>query len=194
MKSLNQQNRSTKPFLNIMLAASIGLAGSLVPNVAHSADEGSSSTPSCKRGHAWDKRKSKCVKVKKSSNFTDENIYEVARNLAYETRYDEALVILRLAKDQSDPRILNYLGYSTRKSGDVKKGLTYYQAAIKADPNYTLARSYMGEAYLQLGDRSAAYAQLAEIKLRCKGSCPEYTALENKILGKKPAKNTQGTW
>ncbi len=184
---------SLNPILKIMVAAGIGLGGTVVP--AFAAGEGSTSTtPSCKRGHAWDKRKKKCVKAKKSSNLSDENIYQVARNLAYETRYEEAISILKLAKNQADPRILNYLGYSTRKSGNVQKGLTYYQAAIKANPDYTLARSYMGEAYLQLGDVKAAKVQLAEIKLRCKGTCPEYTTLEDKILGKKPAKKSHATW
>ena len=182
-------------FLKFAIASSIGFGSSLAVAPVFAADEVyKPRTPSCKRGHAWDRRKGKCVKARKSSNLTDNNIYEVARNLAYETRYDEAISILKLAKNQNDPRILNYLGYSTRKSGNVEKGLMYYQAALKINPDYTLARSYMGEAYMQLGNVSAAKAQLAEIKLRCKGSCPEYVALENKILGKKPVKNTNATW
>lgn len=181
-----------KRFLVPMLVASslaVGAAGSVTS--AFAAGGGTSgATPNCKRHFAWDKNKRKCVKVKKSSNLSDENIYDVARNLAYGKRYGEAITLLKLAKNQNDPRILNYLGYSTRKSGDVKKGLTYYQAAIKADPNYTLARSYMGEAYLQLGDKKSALKQLSEIKARCTGSCPEYAVLEKQILGQK----TKSTW
>ena len=35
-------------------------------------------------------------------------------------RYDEALVVLNLVSNKQDPRILNYLGYATRKTGDVR--------------------------------------------------------------------------
>ena len=152
-------------------------------------DESTSTTPTCKRSYVWDKKKGKCVKVKRSSNLTDDNLYEAGRDLAYAKRYDEAIAVLNLAKNQQDPRILNYLGYSTRKTGKVREGLAFYRAAIAINPNYTLARSYMGEAYLQLGDRKNAELQLAEIKARCVGECPEYAALETAPAGQ-PAKTT----
>lgn len=146
---------------------------------------GSSTVPSCRRGLAWDKRKGKCVRVRRSSNLSDNNIYEVARDLAYNKRYGEAIDILKMAQNQNDPRILNYLGYSTRKSGDVEKGLTYYQAAIEADPDYTLARSYMGEAFLQLNKIDEAREQLAEIGERCGVDCREFKILKEKIAAHK---------
>ena len=58
--------------------------------------------------------------------------------------------------DKTDPRILNYLGYSHRKQGRVLVGLGYYQEALRHNPDYTLVREYMGEAHLQLGDVAAA--------------------------------------
>lgn len=188
--TLSKSARNARILTPLIIASTIGFGGAFAPAPGYAAGGGASTTtPTCKRNHAWDKRKRKCVRVKKSSNLSDQNIYEVARNLAYGKRYDEAITILKLAKNQNDPRILNYLGYSTRKSGDVKKGLAYYRAAIKADPNYTLARSYMGEAYLQLGDKKSAMIQLSEIKARCTGACPEYAALETQINGQ-PAKAT----
>ena len=68
--------------------------------------------------------------------------------------------ILSLAADKTDPRILNYLGYSHRKAGRVTVGLGYYQEALRHDPDYTLVREYMGEAYLQQGNVEAAKEQL----------------------------------
>ena len=62
--------------------------------------------------------------------------------------YDEAIKVLALAADKTDPRILNYLGYSHRKAGRVLVGLGYYQEALRNDPDYTLVREYMGEAHL----------------------------------------------
>ncbi len=182
------------------------ISGMAVSQPAYAAGEGSSGVkkssskkkararkaPSCKRRHVWDKRRKKCVRARRSSQLSDDNIYEAGRELAYSKRYEEAITVLKLAKNQQDPRILNFLGFSTRKSGDVEKGLGYYRAAIKANPDYTLARSYMGEAYLQLGDRKNALAQLVEIKARCAGVCPEYSVLKAAIEGKKL--KSKATW
>ncbi|MCJ8308085.1 MAG: tetratricopeptide repeat protein [Rhizobiaceae bacterium] len=177
----------------ILVGAGLALGLFAAPMPVHAAGDGGGSsstpTPTCKKNYVYNKHKLKCVKAEKSSNLDDDNLYEAARDLAYAKRYEEALNVLKLASNQKDPRILNYLGYATRKSGDVKKGLSYYQAAIDINPDYTLARSYMGEAYLQLGDVANAKLQLKEIKLRCKGACPEYAALESQINGK-PKKAT----
>ena len=52
--------------------------------------------------------------------------------------YDEAIEVLAMAADKSDARILNYLGYSHRKSGRIEVGLGYYQEALRNNPDYTL--------------------------------------------------------
>ncbi|PCH48407.1 MAG: hypothetical protein COC23_00070 [Hyphomicrobiales bacterium] len=137
--------------------------------------------PTCKKGKIWDKKKKKCLKIKKSSSLDDDNLFLAARDLAYNHRYEEAIEVLHLAKNQNDPRILNYLGFATRKLGDVEKGLTYYAAALKIDPNYTLVREYMGEAFLQLGQINKAQEQLAEIGKRCGLGCREYAMLKAEI-------------
>ncbi|MEM8750771.1 MAG: tetratricopeptide repeat protein [Pseudomonadota bacterium] len=138
-------------------------------------------TVTCKKGKVFDRKKKKCVKAKKSSGLSDENLFEAGRNLAYLGRYDEALNVLHLADNKSDPRILNFLGYSTRKLGRIEEGLGYYQAAVKADPDYTLVREYMGEAFLQLGQVDKAREQLNEIANRCGTNCAEYAMLETEI-------------
>ena len=82
-----------------------------------------------------------------------------------------------MAADKTDPRILNYLGYSHRKSGRIQVGLGYYQEALRINPDYTLVREYLGEAYIQLGDVASAKNQLSEIEKRCGTGCKEYTVL-----------------
>ena len=144
-------------------------------------DGGGSSdkTPTCETGKVWDKDKNKCVP--KTSALDDESIYEYGRDLAYAGRYDEAIDVLTLAHDKTDARILNFLGYAHRKSGRIEVGLGYYQEAIRNDPNYTLVREYLGEAYLQLGDIASARGQLTEIKNSCGVECREYSLLARQI-------------
>ena len=174
---------TTTSYLKLLPALVIGATVSFSAP-AFSAGGGSSNTikvPSCKKGSIWNKKKKKCVKIKKSSSLDDDNLFESARDLAYHGRYDEAIDVLKLAKNQNAPRILNYLGYSTRKLGDIEKGLTYYTAALKVDPNYTLVREYMGEAFLQLGQVDKAKEQLTEIEKRCGVGCREYSLLKAEI-------------
>lgn len=170
--------------LKSVLAASIVFGGaSLTGPVFAAGDSGGGSTNTtvtCINGKVWDRNKKKCVLPKKSS-LDDDNLYEAARDLAYHRRYEEAISVLELAENQNDPRILNYLGYSNRKLGRVEKGLTYYAAALREDPDYTLVMEYMGEAFLQLGKVDKALELLTEIEKRCGTGCREYTMLETEI-------------
>jgi len=134
----------------------------------------------CKRGLAWDMRRKRCV-AQQRGMLDDESINEAGRQLAATRRYGEAIAVLSLAADKTNPRILNYLGFSHRMQGRVLVGLGYYQEALIQDPDYVPAREYMGEAYLQLGDLGAAREQLGEISLRCGTTCSEYSRLSTQI-------------
>ncbi len=171
------QNR----LLNYLAVAALAMPLFSVP--AFSAGDGGAgggSTPKCTNGKVWDKIKKKCVDPQRGM-IDDDSIYETGRDLAMAGRYGEAITILSLAADKSDPRILNYLGYSHRKSGRVLVGLGYYREALIQDPDYTLVREYMGEAYLQNGDVDSARQQLGEIEKRCGKGCREYSLLEQQI-------------
>ena len=162
------------------------LAGAaLLPIPAFSAGDGGSggggeTVQQCRNGEVWDKQKQKCVPPKQGM-IDDDSLYEAGRDLAMAGRYGEAITVLSLAADKSDPRILNYLGYSHRKMGRVLVGLGYYQEALKLSPDYTQARQYMGEAYLQMGDLAGAERQLGEIEQRCGRGCTDFTHLQAQI-------------
>lgn len=143
------------------------------------ADSGGSSVPTCPKGQVYDSGKKKCVS--KQSRLDDKDIYENGRALALAGRYDEAISVLVMAKDKTDPGILTYLGYAHRKSGRIGVGLGYYQEALRHNPDYTLVREYMGEAYLQQGNVAAAKEQLSEIEKRCGKGCEEYALLARQI-------------
>ncbi len=134
----------------------------------------------CMKGKVWDKKTKKCVNAQRGA-VDDDSLYAAGRYLAEQGRYGEAITILSLAADKTDPRILNYLGYSHRKAGRVTVGLGYYQEALRQNPDYTLVREYMGEAYLQQGNVDAAREQLTEIEKRCGKGCEEYALLAKQI-------------
>ncbi len=100
--------------------------------------------------------------------------------LARTGQYQEALGYLTLA-DKSDPRVVTYIGFATRKLGDVDAALPFYQRALQLNPNYSVARAYMGEAFLQKNEPAKAKAELAEIATRCGTGCAEYLDLANHI-------------
>jgi len=114
---------------------------------------------------------------------TDDQIYAAAYVLAEEGQYGKARDLLATAHNQDDPRILNYLGFTTRKLGDARAALVYYQRALELRPDYALARSYMGEALIALGDADGARAQLAEIERICSRACEPYTKLAKALDG-----------
>ncbi len=168
--------------MRLTLAAGIAallLAVPMAPLYAAGDGGSNDSTPECPAGKVWDKEAQKCVE--KTSAVGDDSLYEYGRMLALRGRYGEAIEVLSLASDKNDPRILNYLGFSHRKQGRVEVGLGYYEEALKANPDYTLAREYMGEAYIQIGDVASAKAQLSEIEKRCGTGCDEYAELAKQI-------------
>jgi tetratricopeptide (TPR) repeat protein len=139
-------------------------------------------TTKCAGGKIWDKKKKECVVPKKSS-FNDDDLYKAAREFAYAGQYENAITVLRLAENQNDPRILNYLGYANRKAGRMELGMSYYRKALLADQNYILARSYMGQAFMEQGDVQAARVQLVEIRDRGGENTWAYRSLLQSLNG-----------
>ena len=172
----------SRPTPAIILSLVLGATFALPTSPALAAGGGgTSTTPECARGKVWSRSKKRCVRVKKSSGLTDDNLFEAARGFAYSGRYADALEVLALVGNADDPRVLNYKGYATRKLGRVEEGLAYYRAALRIDPDYTLVREYMGEAFLTLGQVDKAREQLAEIGKRCGTDCREYGMLDREI-------------
>ena len=177
----------------LLLAGGISLGSAFA--AGGDSDGGSeASTPKqkCKTGQVWDPNaatlfgKGKCVAaadVKKPEKQKQGMIYDYGKWLAKNGDFAEAIATLQLAPDQSDPRVLNYLGYSHRKLGKLDQALGYYHAAVAQDPDFSLVREYLGEAYIQLGELEAAREQLTQIERICGGrSCGEYGQLADLIV------------
>ena len=108
-------------------------------------------------------------------------VYNLAVRFAKKGEYDHAIVLLKSLKRDDDPRVLNYLGFATRKSGKPKDAVPFYKKALSLAPDFVVAREYLGEAWLQLGQPEKANEQLAEIKKYCGRPCLSSQNLSNAI-------------
>jgi tetratricopeptide (TPR) repeat protein len=139
---------------------------------------GTTTNPStkCKQGQVWDKNKNKCVAAH-AGVLPDEELYQQGRLLAKGGEYDWALEVFAAVENQNDPRVLNYIGYSNRKAGRLDAGISYYQKALAINPDFVLAREYLGEGYVAAGKIELARNELSEIQKRCGTGCEEYVDL-----------------
>lgn len=165
----------------VALACLLALAAPALAAGGGGSSSGSSpTTHNCKSGQVWDKKTQKCVKAQ-SGLLPDEELYQQGRALAKEARYDWAIEVLSLVQNQQDPRVLNYLGYANRKAGRLDIGITYYRKALAINPNFNLAREYLGEGYIAAGRVDLAMNELSAIARSCGTTCEEYRDLNAAI-------------
>ena len=160
-----------------------GSSGSSSGSSSGASGNGSNASPSthgCKKGEVWNTTSKKCVAAQ-SGLLPDEDLYQQGRALAKEGHYDWAIQVLATIQDQQDPRVLNYLGYSNRKAGRIDVGITYYRKALAIDPNFNLAREYLGEGYIAAGRVDLAMNVLSDIAKSCGTGCDEYKELNAAI-------------
>ena len=82
------------------------------------------------------------------------------------------------AKDKKNPDILNYLGYSLRKTGNFEKAEIFYLEGLKLDASHLGINEYLGELYVQTGRIELAKERL-EVLSGC--NCEEYSELKELI-------------
>jgi tetratricopeptide (TPR) repeat protein len=165
----------------LITSALAALLAFSVPAMAAGDGGGSTQTSTkCKKGEVWSSKKNKCVKAT-SGVLPDNELYEEGRGLAKAGHYAWALDVLGAVANKNDPKVLNYIGYSHRKLGDFETGMSYYQQALALNPDFVLAREYLGEGYVASGQVELAKVQLAEIGKRCGTTCEEYQDLAEEI-------------
>ena len=120
-------------------------------------------TKTCKNGKVWSTAKKRCVNPG-YKGLDQETLYQAAREMAYNGRYDDAQNVLR-AMEESD-RTLTYWGFTYRKMGQTELANAYYEKAIATNPDNILARSYMGQGFVAEGRVEDAIVQWREIKAR----------------------------
>ena len=77
--------------------------------------------------------------------------------------------------DKKNPDILNYMGFTTRKTGNFEKAEKYYLEGLSLKPNHNGINEYLGELYVQTNRIDKANERL-EILKNC--NCKEYSELE----------------
>jgi tetratricopeptide (TPR) repeat protein len=83
--------------------------------------------------------------------------------------------------------VYNLLGFSHRKSGEMKEAATYYAKALDFDPDHKGALEYQGEMFIQLGEIEKARGNLARLVKLCPAGCEERADLEKAVTaGTKP--------
>lgn len=176
---------SRMPRISLIVAA---LALTVVVPISASADF---DPPKKKVDCRKPENKTKPACKPKAGEASDDEIYNAAYWMARQGQYSAALHVLKGARDPSDPRILNATGYATRKLGDVDAAMTFYHRTLARDPDYVLARAYLGEAYLMKDAVAAAEAQLHEIGRRCGTACEAYASLSRNIAGYRASNRTE---
>lgn len=155
------------------LAASLCLTLSLTLPQAAAAAGGndwnppkpSETTRTCKGNRVWDEEKKRCVRPRKSS-LNQQQLLDAVRELAYAGRAADAQSVLAAMSDQQDAMVLTYWGFTHRKLGNMQKAQASYDQALAQDPGNLLARSYMGQGYVEQGKPGLALAQWKEIRAR----------------------------
>lgn len=156
--------------MRLLLASAIALQSFAFAPAVYAAGGDSSppkptnTTKKCLFGRVYDEAAGRCVKPNKS-NFTDDQLYQAVRELAYDGQYENAQNILRIM-EQTDDRVLTYWGFTYRKMGEIDLANAYYQHAIDTNPDNILARSYMGQGFVSEGKTDLAIQQWREIKAR----------------------------
>ena len=119
----------------------------------------------CTKAQIWDEKQQKCVDAQ-SGSLTDDDRFRAVRELAWAGRPEDALVVLASMTEGDTDRVLTYKGFAHRKAGRLDIGMDHYAHALELNPNNILARSYLGQMLVEMGEIAAARRQLDEIRTR----------------------------
>ena len=87
--------------------------------------------------------------------------------------------------DKKNPDILNYMGFTSRKTGNFEIAEKFYLQGLSINPNHNGINEYLGELYVQTNRIDKANERLEVLK-NC--NCKEYDDLKAIIAGEKVSK------
>ena len=89
------------------------------------------------------------------------------------------LKLMPVKSDEADR--LNLLGFTARKSGNLKGAGTFYEQALMINSIHTNALEYQGELFLQLGQINHAERNLEKLQKICWMPCSAERKLKKAI-------------
>ena len=129
-----------------------------------------------------------------SGGYSDDNLYKQGKKLVLRAKklekknkaekaeqlYLKALSKFEKAyeKNKKSADILNYLGFTLRKTGSFKKAENFYLKGLELDAGHLGINEYLGELYVQTNRMELAKKRL-EVLNGCK--CEEYEELKELI-------------
>ena len=94
----------------------------------------------------------------------------------YKSAYKKLLEANKI--ESRNPDILNYLGFTLRKTGDYEQAEKYYLQGLEIKPDHNGINEYLGELYVKTQRIDLAKERLAVLK-NC--NCKEYNELKEVI-------------
>jgi tetratricopeptide (TPR) repeat protein len=134
----------------------------------------------CTKAQVWDEKTKTCVDAQ-SGRLDDDTRFRAVRELAWAGQPENALIVLAAMQEGESDRVLTYLGFAHRKAGRLEQGLAFYDRALAQNPDNILARSYLGQALVEMVEIDLAALQLAEIRARGGAGTWAETALATAI-------------
>jgi tetratricopeptide (TPR) repeat protein len=177
----------TKLFMPAILSMALMAAPSAIPAFAAGGGGGgggdpqSASPPEPKQPPAGRTSQKSKKKPAKQSSF-DDPAFAAGYRAAYATIYERndyaaAIEQLKALGRDDVANVANLIGYSYRKLGDYKLSQTWYERALKSDPNHVLTWQYYGLWQIEQGNRETAQYHLSRIAAICGTGCDEYRSL-----------------
>jgi tetratricopeptide (TPR) repeat protein len=124
------------------------------------------------------KSKKKSTKQSSADDAGFREGYRAAHATIYQHNdYAAAIGQLKALGHDDNAGVANLIGYSYRKLGDYRLSQTWYERALKADPNHVLTWQYYGLWQIEQGNRDQASYHLSRIAAICGTGCDEYRSL-----------------
>ncbi len=179
MLKINMINTKRNVQLVTIVFVLVGLFCLFNYNFAHGAMTGSSDSGSSKTLTKFEQLQKKATAlVKKAKKLEAKNKIEKAKK-----NYLKAYDILKEANkmEPNNPDVLNYLGFTLRKTGDLKNAEIFYLEGLKLDATHAGINEYLGELYVETNRIELAKERLEAIR-GC--DCEEFEELDALIKEK----------
>ena len=85
---------------------------------------------------------------------------------------------------------MSLLDFSYRKTQNHEDALTFYEWALKAEPDHRGANEYLGELYLETNQFDKVVEQLHRLDNLCRTNCKEYSRLKQMIDSFQPSSSS----